>query len=86
MLRTRNLTLSSTPTLLTITDGVDSPNTISVQNTDASATIYLGGSNVSSSSYGVKLAAGQIWSADLGAYDKLYATGTAGVAVLILER
>ena len=86
MLRTRNLTLSSTPTLLTITDDIDSPNTISVQNTDASATIYLGEANVSSSSYGVKLAAGQIWSADLGAYDKLYATGTAGVAVLILER
>jgi hypothetical protein len=86
MLRTRNLTLSSTPTLLTITDGVDSPNTISIQNTDASATVYLGEATVSSSSYGVKLAAGQIWSADLGAYDKLYATGTAGVAVLILER
>jgi hypothetical protein len=46
----------------------------------------LGGATVSSSSYGVKLAAGQIWSADLGAYDELYATGTAGVAVLILER
>jgi hypothetical protein len=86
MLRTRNLTLSSTPTLLTIVDELDTPNTISVQNTDASATVYLGGDTVSSSSYGVKLAAGQIWSADLGAYDKLYATGTAGVAVLILER
>lgn len=86
MLRTRNLTLSSTPTLLTITDGVDSPNTISIQNTDPSATVYLGEATVSSSSYGVKLAAGQIWSADLGAYDNLYATGTAGVAVLILER
>ena len=86
MLRTRNLTLSSTPTLLTFADEVDAPNTISIQNTDASATVYLGGATVSSSSYGVKLAAGQIWSADLGAYDKLYATGTAGVAVLILER
>jgi len=86
MLRTRNLTLSSTPTLLTITDGVDSPNTISVQNTDASATVYLGGATVSSSSYGVKLTAGQIWSADLGAYDDIYAVGTAGVADLLLER
>jgi hypothetical protein len=86
MLRTKNLTLSSTPTLLTITDGVDASNTISVQNTDSSATVYLGGETVSSSSYGVKLAAGQIWSADLGPYDKIYATGTAGVAVLILER
>jgi hypothetical protein len=86
MLRTRNLTLSSTPTLLTIADEVDSPNTISIQNTDESAVVYLGTENVSSSSYGVKLVAGQVWSADLGAYDKLYATGTAGIAVLILER
>ena len=86
MLRTRNLTLSGTPTLLTITDNIDTPNTISIQNTDATAVVYLGGENVSSSSYGVKLVAGQVWSADLGPADKLYATGTAGVAVLILER
>lgn len=86
MLRTRNLILTSQPTLLTITDAVDKPNTISIQNTDSSATVYLGGPEVSSSSYGVKLAAGQIWSADLGPYDKLYATGTAAIAVLILER
>jgi hypothetical protein len=86
MLRTRNLTLSSTPTLLTVTDGVDGPNTISIQNTDATAVAYIGGENVTSSSYGVKLTAGQVWSADLGPYDKIYAVGTAGVAVLILER
>ena len=86
MLRTRNLTLSSTPTLLTITDSIDTQNTISVQNTSDSATLYLGGSSVSSSSYGVRLLAGQIWSADLGAYDELYAVGTGTAAVLILER
>jgi hypothetical protein len=86
MLRTRNLTLSGTASLLTITDAVDTPSTISVQNTDASAVVYLGGPNVTSSSYGVKLAAGQIWSADLGPYDDIYAVGTAGISVLILER
>jgi len=86
MLRTRNLTLSSTPTLLTITDGIDTLNTISIQNTSDSATLYLGGLAVTSSSYGVRLLPGQIWSADLGAYDKLYAVGTGTVAVLILER
>jgi hypothetical protein len=86
MLRTRNLTLSSTPTLLTTTDEIDTSNTISIQNTSDSATLYLGGAAVSSSSYGVRLLAGQIWSADLGAYDKLYAVGTGTVAVLILER
>ena len=86
MLRTRNLTLTSTPTELTIDDAINTPNTVSVQNTDGSATLYIGGPNVSSSSYGVKLVAGQIWSGDLGAYDKIYAVGTGTVAVLILER
>lgn len=86
MLRTRNLTLSSTPSLLTIEDGLETPNTVSIQNTSDSATVYLGGTNVTSSSYGVRLLPGQIWSADLGAYDELYAVGTGTVAVLILER
>ena len=86
MLRTKNLTLTSTPTLLTTTDEIDTSNTISIQNTSESATLYLGGAAVSFSSYGVRLLAGQIWSADLGAYDKLYAVGTETVAVLILER
>jgi hypothetical protein len=86
MLRTRNLTLSGTPTLLTISDIIEGSNTISVQNTDPSETIYMGGAEVTSNSYGIKLAPGQIWSADLGPYDKLYAVGTGSVAVLILER
>jgi hypothetical protein len=86
MLRTRNLTLTSTPTLLTIDDGIETPNTVSIQNTSSSATLYLGGIEVSSSSYGVRLSPEQVWSADLGAYDKLYAVGTGTVAVLILER
>ena len=86
MLRTRNLTLSGTPTLLTISDTVEGSNTISVQNTDPSETIYMGESNVTSSSYGIKLAPGQMWSADLGPYDKLYAVGAGSVSVLILER
>lgn len=86
MLRTRNLTLTSEPTLLTISDGVDSPNTISVQNTDTSATVYVGDSLVSSIRYGIKLSPGQVWSADLNPYDKLYAAGAGTASVLILER
>jgi hypothetical protein len=86
LLRTKNLTLNSTPQLLTISDEVESKNTVSVQNTDTSAYIYLGDENVSSSSYGIKLAAGQIWSADLSAYDKIYAVGSSTAAILILER
>lgn len=86
MLRTRNLTLDGTPTLLTITDEVDSPSTISIQNTDASEYVYIGTEDVTESSYGIKLAPGLITSVDLGAYDQLYAVGVGTVAVLILER
>jgi hypothetical protein len=86
MLRTRNLTLTSTAQELTINDDIDTANTISVQNTDDSAPIYIGNQSVTSSNYGIKLAAGQIWSADLAPNDEIYAVGTASVAVLILER
>jgi len=86
MLRTRNLALTSTAQELTIDDSIDTANTISVQNTDASAPIYIGNASVTSSNYGIKLAAGQIWSADLAPNDQIYAVGTSTVSVLILER
>ncbi len=86
MLRTRNLTLTGTAQELTIDDVVDTPNTISVQNTDLSAPLYIGNQSVTTSSYGIRLAPGQMWSADLGPNDKLYAVGSSTVAVLILER
>jgi hypothetical protein len=86
MLRTRNLTLTSTAQELTIDDSIDTANTISVQNTDASAPVYIGNESVTSSNYGIKLAAGQIWSADLAPNDQIYAVGTSTVSVLILER
>lgn len=86
MLRTRNLTLSGTAQELTIDDMIDTPNTISIQNTDLSAPLYIGGESVTSSIYGIKLSGGQIWSADLGPDDKIYAVGTSTVAVLILEK
>ena len=86
MLRTRNLTLSGTAQELTINDAVDGPNTISVQNTDASAPLYIGNASVTTSNYGIKLTAGQIWSADLGPDDKIYEVGSSTAAVMILER
>jgi hypothetical protein len=86
MLRTRNLTLSGTAQELTIDDAVDGPNTISVQNTDVAAPLYIGNESVTTSNYGIKLTAGQIWSADLGPDDKIYAVGSSTAAVMILER
>lgn len=86
MLRTKNLTLSETAQELTIDDMIDTPNTISVQNTDSYAALYIGGESVTTTSYGLKLAAGQVWSADLNPDDKIYAVGTSTAAVLILEK
>jgi len=86
MLRTKNLTLSGTAQELTINDGINTANTISVQNTDTSAPLYIGNQSVTATEYGIKLAAGQIWSADLKPDDQVYAVGTSIVAVMILEK
>lgn len=87
MLRTRNLTLTSTAQEVTIDDSIDTPNTISVQNTHATADAFLGAANVTSSVYGIKLAPGAIWSADLGPNDQIFAVGNSTtVAVMILEK
>jgi hypothetical protein len=86
MLRTRNLTLTSTAQEITINDMINTANTISVQNTDASAPVYIGNESVTSSNYGIKLSAGQIWSADLGPNDQVYAVGTSTASILILEK
>jgi len=86
MLRTRNLTLTSTAQEITIDDMIDTANTISVQNTDSSDPVYIGNESVTSSNYGIKLSAGQIWSADLGPNDQVYAVGTSTASILILER
>jgi len=62
--------------------------TISIQNTDATITVYLGGSTVSSSSYGVQLIAGASVTLDsLGPEDVIYAiaaSGTPKVATLMV--
>ena len=87
MIRTRSLTLTSTAQEITIDDAINTPNSISVQNTHATESAYIGGSSVTSSAYGIKLSAGDTWSADLGANDKLYAVGNnTTIAVLILDK
>jgi hypothetical protein len=86
MLRTKNLILTATPTLLTTTDDIETSNTISVQNTDSEEYAWIGSESVTDSSYGIQLSPGQVWSADLGPYDKLYAVGSATISILILER
>jgi hypothetical protein len=88
---------ASTATLLNndaaVTVGPETRNawqygTISVQNTDTSITVYLGGSGVTASSYGVALIAGASITLDsLSPSEKLYAiaaSGTPKVATLMV--
>lgn len=88
---------SSTATLLNndpaVTVGPETRNTwqygtISVQNTDATIVVYLGGSSVSSTSYGVQLAAGASVTLDsLSPEEKIYAIAASGspkVAILMV--
>jgi hypothetical protein len=88
MLRTRNLTLNGTAQELTIDDMIDTPNSLSVQNTSDSGYAYIGNQSVTTSGYGHKLFPGQSFSIDLGSDDQVFAVGDSGVtvAVFILEK
>lgn len=88
MIRTRNYVLNGTPQEMTINDMINTPNTISIENTAATGFAYIGLENVSSSSYGFKLYPGQSFMADLSSDHQLWAVGDNGVtvAVMIIER
>lgn len=88
MLRTAVYTLNTTPVKLSISDEVEGPSTLHVKNLDNSKHVYLGGSNVTSTSFGMKLEPLENFVIDLGPYDHLWAAGETGssVSVLILER
>ena len=86
MIRHGIVSLSGTAVELTTPDadtsfGVDVPNTVSIQNLHGTGNAYLGSSTVTTISYGFKLGPGQTFSIDLGAKDRLYAVGDAGVSV-----
>jgi len=81
---------ASTPVIIT-TAGSEAYNTVTVtvQNVDGSATVYLGGSTVTSSAYGYKLAAGASYTlTDIPVNSELYAisSGASSVAVLTISR
>jgi hypothetical protein len=76
----------STATRLT-PNGVHSGMDITIQNTDSTAIVFIGGEGVTSSSFGYLLNPGQAWSAELPGKDALYAisdTNESVVAVLQL--
>jgi hypothetical protein len=68
-----------------LTAGPDSGFDITVQNVNDSGYIYVGGSDVSSSNYGYRIAPNQAFSVELSGQDDLYVAGsTSGLSVAAL--
>lgn len=88
--RHKVVTLSTTtPVALTYEDNIQSSYTLVVQNNNDSGYVYLGASNVSTSSYGYKLYPGQGFTVEMSSLNRLYAvcsTNTMSAAVLVIER
>lgn len=70
-------TLGSSTAVKISPNGVHSGVTLTIQNTDASNFVYVGASNVTTTSYGVKLIPGAIVSIDLNGKDALYLIASA---------
>lgn len=80
------ITLSNTSATRLTPIGLHSGMDITIQNTDGSAYVYLGGLGVTSSNYGYRLAPGAAWSVELPSVDSLYAiTNTNGSKVAVLK-
>lgn len=80
---------TSSPVALTYEDTIQSSYTLVVQNNNDSGYVYIGASNVTTSSYGYKLFPGQGFTAELSAFNRLYAvcsSNTMTAAVLVIER
>jgi hypothetical protein len=78
-------TLSNTSATRLTPNGTHSGLDITIQNVHAEAYVYIGGTGVTSASYGYRLAPGSAWSIELSGRDSLYAitdTNNSKVAVL----
>jgi hypothetical protein len=73
---------TTTPTILTIAPANEPEYsrelTVSIQNLDSTNFVLLGGSNVSTSSYGFRIDPGQTFTATLSPTDDLYAVSHSG--------
>jgi hypothetical protein len=79
-------TLSNSSATLLSPVGTHSGLDITIQNTHATALVYIGGTGVTSSNYGYRLSAGAAWSIELSGKDALYAiSDTNGSAVAVLK-
>jgi hypothetical protein len=78
-------TLSNTTATKLTPSGTHSGLDITIQNVHATATVYVGGNNVSSNNYGYRLDPGTAFSIELSGRDSLYAiTDTNGSKVAVL--
>ena len=78
-------TLSSTSATRLTPNGTHGGLDITIQNVHASAIVYLGGIEVTSSNYGYRLSPGAAWSVELPSFDSMYAiTNTNGSTVAVL--
>ena len=78
-------TLSNASATLLTPNGIHSGLDVTIQNTHATAIVYLGAVGVTSSNYGYRLSPGSAWSIELSGRDSLYAisnTNESTVAVL----
>ena len=79
-------TLSNSSATRLTPPGAHSGMDITIQNTDGSAYVYIGGEGVTSSNYGYQLAPSAAWSIELSGRDSIYAiSDTNGSKVAVLQ-
>jgi hypothetical protein len=79
-------TLSNTTATLLTPNGIHSGLDITIQNTHATALVYIGGEGVTSSNYGYRISPNHAWSIELSGRDAIYAiTNTDGSNVAVLS-
>lgn len=80
---------TSSPSALTYEDTIQSSYTLIVQNNNNSGYVYVGSSDVSTSSYGYKIYPGQGLTIELSAFNRIYAVSSNGgmtASLLVIER
>lgn len=79
-------TLSSSSATRLTPIGLHSGLDITIQNTDPTAIVYIGGEGVTSSNYGYRISPNNAWSIELSGHDAIYAiSDTNGSAVAVLK-
>lgn len=75
---------NETPIAVSVT-GNHSGRDITIQNISTTATVYLGGSNLTTTDFGYKLAPNSAWSVELRKEDVIYAVSSETSDVAVLE-